>query len=159
MKGQSFPDIAVILSATPLPPHQVTGWADGDDVLKLARLADAATHKIGAAGNMSVAINADRSGEITLKLFATSPTNKYLNDVLILQSNTRTWAPISVTFQDLTRLDSAVSVAGYIKKLPEIMRGAGVNTQEWVIVCANLAVVLANPAFAGFNQLVAEAAG
>lgn len=159
MKASAFQDTAVIFSAAPLLPHEATGWADGDDVFKIAKLADAATFKVGAKGNMAVSINADQSAEITMKFFSNSPTNKYLNDVLNLQRNTRTWAPIGVTFQDLVRLDSAVAITGFIKKLPDITRGGGITNQEWTIVVPDIYIVLANPSFAGFNQAFAEAMG
>jgi hypothetical protein len=159
MKAYGFSDTVVVISAPPVvPAHEVTGYADGDDAIMITRREDAITDKVGADGRMAIARSANKSGEITLKLMQTSPTNHVLVEIHTLQQQKGgQFIPIQVLFQDTNRQDRAAAVAGYIKKLPEIQRGAGVNTQEWVIVCESLDVRLGDPNFVGLPAAVAEA--
>lgn len=159
MKAYSFLNTVVVISAAPLvPKHEVTNWADGDDALMIARREDAATDKVGADGRMAVAMSANKSGEITLKLLQTSPTNKVLNSIHNLQGGgPAKFIPMGIIFQDTYRQDRAVGTAGYIKKMTEVTRGAGINTQEWVIVVERLDFLLGDPAFTGFATVAAEA--
>ena len=125
---------------------------------EITRRNDAATDKIGADGKMAVAISADKSGEITFKLMQTSSGNKVLNAIAARQEGgPATFAPVQVQFQDTYRQDIGAGTAGYIKKRPEVTRGAGINTQEWVIVVERLDLLLGDPAFAGMATAVAEA--
>jgi hypothetical protein len=159
MKATSFLNTTVVVSALPaIPAHEITGWADGDDVLMLTRRNDGVTDKIGADGRMSISISADRSAEITLKLMSTSRSNKVLGAIYALQENgPQRFAPVNVLFQDKSRQDMGAGSYGYIKKLPDVQRGAGVNTQEWVIVVERLDLLLGDPAFVGLATLAAEA--
>jgi hypothetical protein len=159
MKAYSYLNWVVLVSAPPaIPPHQVGNFADGDDCLMITRRNDAVTDKVGADGKMSIAISADRSGEITLKLQQTSPSNKVLNAIADLQeAGPNTFAPILIQAQDIYRQDMGVGQFGYIKKRPEVTRGAGLNPQEWVIVVERLDLLLGDPAFIGLATAVAEA--
>jgi hypothetical protein len=159
MKAYSALDVTVVISALPaIPAHEVTHYADGDDAIMITRREDAITDKVGMDGRMSIARNANRSGEVTLKLMQTSPTNHVLTEIHTLQQQKGgQFVPISLVFQDTNRQDRAAAVVGYIKKLPEIQRGAGVNTQEWVIVSESLDVRLGDPTFAGLPSAGAEA--
>ena len=60
MKVYSFQNTVMLVNGV-----EITGWADGDDVIKIARRADSASDKIGASGDMMVSISADKSGEFT----------------------------------------------------------------------------------------------
>jgi hypothetical protein len=159
MKSYSFKDIAVLVSAPPaIPEHQVTGFADGDDVIMIERNTENAKYKVGAGGQMAVAITADRTGKITLKLQQTSPSNKIFNAIHSLQqAGPRKMAPVQIFLQDLSRQDTAVALAGVIEKLPSISRGEGINNQEWVFVCEDVEIFLGDPKFNGLATAVAEA--
>lgn len=159
MKAYSMLDVTVVISAPPVvPAHEVSHYADGDDAIMITRREDGVTDKVGADGKMAIARSANKSGEITLKLMQTSPTNHVLTEIHTLQQQKGgRFIPIEVLFQDVNRQDRAAAVAGYIKKLPELQRGAGVNTQEWVIVCESLDVRLGDPSFAGLPVAAAEA--
>jgi hypothetical protein len=159
MKAYSFLDTTVVISAPPVvPAHEVSHYADGDDSIMIKRREDGITDKIGADGKMALARSANKSGEITLKLMQTSPSNHVLVEIYTLQQQKGgKFIPIQVLFQDVNRQDRAAAVAGYIKNLPEITRGAAVNTQEWVIVCESLDVRLGDPNFAGLPVAAAEA--
>jgi len=153
MKAYSFLNTIVLVNGI-----RMTNWSDDDDALTIERLEDAAMHKVGVDGKMSVAISANKSGQITIKLMQTSPSNKFLNALHGTQGEGPfTFVPITVAFSDLYRQDSAVAAAGYLKKLPDIKRGGPVNVQEWAIVVERLDVLLGDPAFAGMPTAVAEA--
>lgn len=118
---------------------EITGWAEGDDVISVKRLADSASHKVGAGGDMMVAQSADRSAEITFKLQQTSSSNAYMQGLLDMQeAGPYTFAPIPVLFQDTWRNDIAEASAGYIKRESDLQRGTGGNTQEWTFIVERL---------------------
>lgn len=153
MKAYSFLNTVVLVNGVPL-----TGWAEGDDVINITRRQDGATDKVGADGKMAVAINADRSGEVTFKLMQTSSSNKWLNGLANLQAGgPLTFVPVAVLFQDTYRQDSGAGSLGYIKKLPDVQRGTDINEQEWTIVVERLDLLLGDPAFVGFATALAEA--
>ena len=76
MKRYSFQDTVVLVNGV-----EITGWADGDDVIGIKRRVDSVSDKMGASGEMMVSVSADRSGEISFKLQQTSSSNKYLNQL------------------------------------------------------------------------------
>ena len=143
MKIYSFINTVVIVNGV-----ELTGWADGDDVIKISRRTDAASDKIGADGSMMVALSADKSGEFVFKLMQTSPSNKYLSGLTALQENSpKTFIPCVVLFQDSFRNDLSTGTLGYIKKQPEVQRGMAGNAQEWTVVVERLDLLLGDPPF------------
>ena len=150
----------VLISASGFATFEIDGWGEGDDVLTVKRLSDLATHKIGAAGEMVVSLNPDRSGEITIKLQQTSSCNKKLWQLASTTRSATLWVPVFVFWQDSYRQDKAEGSPGYIKALPEMKRGREANEQEWTIVVANLELAMGDPAFApGSPQAVAQSLG
>lgn len=138
MRRYSFSDTVVIINGV-----EITGWAEGDDVIQIKRRADAATDKVGAGGSMMVSISADKSGEATFKLQQTSPSNKYLTGIAeAQQSGGELFVPVELLFQDSYRNDMAVGTHGYIKKQSDISRGAAAGHQEWTIVVERLDLLL-----------------
>lgn len=139
MRTYAFSNTIMIIDGV-----EVTGWSDGDDVIKIARLTDSASHKVGAGGEMMVSLSADRSGTFTCKLQQTSPTNKYLMDKLNLQESGigSLFTPVSVRFQDTFRNDMAAGAQGYIQKKPDTVRGINGNDYEWTVVVERLNEVL-----------------
>lgn len=134
MKRYSFLDTVMLVNGV-----EITGWADGDDVIKVARRNDSITDKIGAGGQMLVSVSADRSGEVTISLQQTSESNKYLSSLMSLQEAAgSSFVPVNVSFQDMYRKDLAEGTTGYIKKPAELQRGASANNQEWTIVVERL---------------------
>lgn len=135
MQVYSFSNCIAIVNGV-----EITGWAEGDDVIMHSRRVDGATDKIGADGNMMVSITSNRSGTIKYKLQQGSPSNKYLNDLLDLQSGEGTFIPIYLRFQDTFRQDMAQGTSGYIVKQPDMTRGSGLNDQEWSFVVEDLSL-------------------
>jgi hypothetical protein len=136
MKAYSFKNTILVLNGV-----EITGWDEGDDVIDIKRLADSASHKIGAAGDMMVALSADRSAEVSIKLQQTSSSNAYIGSLIDLQEGgAETFVPISLLFQDTYRNDMAEASAGYIKKPADMKRGTGVGPQEWTFVLESLSI-------------------
>jgi hypothetical protein len=159
MKAADFRGIAVVVAfpGSPLPPHQVTDWSDDSDAFTFKRRAQSVTDKVGVDGKMAIFLSADKSAEFGLKLFATSPSNKYLNTGLQLQDGgQKTFCPVSITFMDTNRQDKLVGVFGYIKQVPDISRGSEVKMQEWTLIVERGTALFGDPDFAAFLTAAAE---
>lgn len=158
MKAADFGSISVVVEFEGvLPPHEVTNWSDDDDCFMFKRSSPSATHKIGCDGLMAVFASSDKSGEFTLKVFQTSPTNKYLNAGLaLLENGGATFVPISIQFVDVNREDAIVGLFGYVQKVPDIARGKDSKVQEWVIAVETGIVDLGDPVFLNFARAAAE---
>lgn len=145
MKVYSFQNTVMLVNGV-----EITGWADGDDVIKIARRADSASDKMGANGDMMVSISADKSGEFTFKLQQTSSSNKYLMSLCALQEGgAKTFVPVNCLFQDTYRQDLATGTVGYLKKPADLSRGDKAGTQEWTVVVERLDMLLGDPALVG----------
>jgi hypothetical protein len=142
MQQYAFSNTIVLVNGV-----EITGWADGDDVINVKRRVDSISDKVGAGGNMAISISSDKSGEFTFKLQQVSISNSYLQSLMDSQElGGPTFVPIKVTFQDIYRNDLAIGSFGYLKKPADLTRGAAINNQEWGIVVENLKQVLgANP--------------
>lgn len=132
MKAYSFANTIVLVNGV-----ELTGWAEGDDVIQLARLNDSAMHVIGADGVMTMALSADRSGSCTFSLMQSSESNAYLSTLMNTQEN-GAFVPLFVQFKDTGGSDLGSGTQGYLTKPADMTRGTNVNAQEWVIVCERL---------------------
>ena len=132
MKTYSFLDTVVLVNGV-----EITGWAEGDDVIQLDRLNDSSSHSIGAGGEMTVAISADRSGEAIFSLQQSSSSNAYLS-LLVNGAENGAFVPIFMQFKDTGGNDLASGTQGYIAKPAGMTRGTGVNAQEWRIIVERL---------------------
>lgn len=132
MKDYSFLNTILLVNGIP-----ITGFDEGDDVIKLARLNPSGSHKIGADGEMSLSISSDRSGSITFKLMQTADSNGYLSGLITAQEN-GAFIPIFAQFRDTKGNDLGSGTQGYITKPADMNRGNSVSSQEWVIVAERL---------------------
>lgn len=138
MKQYSFINTVLIINGV-----ELTGWAEGDDVIQINRRTDAITDKVGAGGDMMVSVSADKSGEFTFRLQQTSPSNKYLAGICELnEGGASTMVPVVCLFQDTYRNDLATGTIGYLKKPTDLKRGAQGNNQEWTVVTERLDMLL-----------------
>lgn len=119
---------------------EITGWAEGDDVITADRLGDSASHTIGADGIMSVSLSADRSGELIFRLMQTSSSNAYLSGLINAQEN-GAFVPVFVQLKDTSNNDIASGTQGYIPKPANMTRGSSVQPQEWRIVVERLDLI------------------
>lgn len=128
MKEYSFLNTILLINGV-----EITGFSDGDDVILCERLNDSVTHKMGADGEMSPSLSADRSGRFLFRLMQTSDSNTYLSGLLNLQEN-GAFVPIFVQFKDVKGNDLVSGTQGYIPRPASMSRGTNVNSQEWSIV-------------------------
>lgn len=152
MPGQASAAVAftngvLILTCEPIGTEEVTGYAEGDDVIMLEFREDLITDKVGADGEMAISIGADKSAELTVKLLQTSPTNKFLSKVAALQGIPATFIPLSALFQDSNRQDIGTMLFGYVQKHAPIERGREANEPEWTMVFQRADVMFGAPSF------------
>jgi len=132
MKDYSFLDTTLLVQGV-----EIEGYDEGDDVIQLARLNDSGTHKIGADGEMTVAISADRSGTITFRVMQTSDSNAFLSGLINAQEN-GAFVPVFVQFKDIRGNFLGSGTQGYITKPADNAYGTNPNAREWVITVERL---------------------
>ena len=132
MKEYSFLNTLLLVNGV-----EIGGYDEGDDVIVLERINDSASHKVGADGEMSVAISADRSGTITFRLMQTADSNQYLSGLISAQEN-GAFSPLFVQFKDTKGGDLGSGTQGYIPKPATMTRGNATNNQEWIITVERL---------------------
>jgi hypothetical protein len=137
----------------------VTGWAPGDDVYKAERLKESVVYEVGADGEMTVSLVADKSGKITIKLMQTSPLNNLLMKICAAEDQLATFIPVVVSQLDTYRADSTQTVFGFIEKPSDQGRGAKAATQDWVFIFPRIQFVMGAPTFAGMPTELAEGLG
>ena len=138
MRAFSFANTILLINGV-----EITGWAEGDDVIKIERSNDSASHKIGAGGEMMVSLSTDKSGKVTFKLQQTSSSNVFLSKLCNLQDGgVETFVPVNVKFQDTYRQDTAEGTVGYITKDAPIQRGAQAGETEWSVNVERLDMLL-----------------
>lgn len=135
MKTFSFKDTILLVNGVP-----ITGYDEGDDVISLARLGDSAAHSIGADGEMTVSLSADRSGEVVFNVMQTSSSNPYLSGLITAQEN-GAFVPVFVQFKDTRGGDIGSGTQGYIPKPADMARGNSAQSQEWRIVVERLDLI------------------
>ena len=109
----------------------VVGFGDGTFV-QCEKMQDNFTEHIGAQGEVDVAINADDTGEITITVKQTSPSNSKLNKI----ANSKKEVPIEVI--DLN--DQGFKAGGnkaYIRKPAAIERSNEISTREYTFFVAD----------------------
>lgn len=132
MKEYSFLNTLLLVNGV-----EITGFDEGDDVITLDRLNDSGSHKIGADGEMSLAISADRSGTVVFRTMQTSDSNAYLSGLVNAQEN-GAFVPLFVQFKDTKGGDLGSGTQGYINRPATMTRGTSPNAQEWTITVERL---------------------
>ncbi len=134
MQTYSFKNVSLYVNDRP-----ITDFYEGDDVITVARREDAASDVVGADGKMAVALHANSSGTFTFRLKQTSSDAGYLYS-LSNASQAGNFTAVTARVTDARRSDVAVGTAGYILKPADMVRGQGINVQEWVIVVESLSL-------------------
>ena len=116
---------------------EITGYGQGDSVLTFARRNDSASDVIGIDGEMSISLSSDLSGESNFNLMQTSDSNIYLSGLIAAQEN-GLFVPIFCQYKDTRGGDLASGTQGYLKRPADMVRGATVNEQSWMIVVERL---------------------
>jgi hypothetical protein len=137
----------------------IDGWAEGDDVFKATRLKEIAELVIGAGGSACASLSADKSGEVTIKLLKTSPTNAFLSKLAASEDSVATFIPVEVQQVDTYRGDKVITTLGFIKKPADMQGGAKAPDVEWTFVFPQMYTEMTDPLFAGQPTAIAEALG
>lgn len=132
MRQYSFLDTVLLVNGI-----EIAGWAEGDDVIQIERFNDSAMHSVGADGEMTIALSADRSGFFQFNLQQSSESNVYLTGLVAAQE-AGTFAPVAVQFKDTLGNDLMSGAQGYIPRPANLQRGTGINSQQWRIVVERL---------------------
>ena len=138
---------------------EVSNYGKGDDVLSIERMANIADDEVGADGNMTVSLNADKRVKVTVKLMQTSPDNKRFSLQARAEDSLDSFVPVTGSWKDSYRNDSADFSIGYIQKHSDIKRGAHANETETVFIFERGDLLLGDPVFAGLPTATAEALG
>lgn len=118
---------------------EITGYAEGDDLINATRRVDSFSDVVGGDGQMAVSLNADRSGVITFRLLQTSKSNAYLSG-LIAAAETGINVVVTAQYVGIGNADVAAGSLGYIVRPADMTRGTAINMQEWSVVVENLAM-------------------
>lgn len=122
----SFKDVIFLLGGIP-----ITGFVDADDCIIVKRRADVVTPVVGADGQATVAQNADKSYDITVKLLQTSTSNATIQ-TLLTTSDTIATVQVPLQIQNLNGLDTCSCLSAVITKQTDMQFGKGVNGREWM---------------------------
>ena len=112
----------------------ITGFAD-DSMIEAEKNEDNITPHVGVLGEVSIAINADNTGTVTISLANTSPFIKILAE----KARANTIAPLSIIDMN----ENGVNVGGteaVIIKPPNVTIGKEVESQEVQFFVADYSV-------------------
>lgn len=112
---------------------EITGYAEGDDLLQFARRSDSFSDVVGGNGDMAVVKLTDKSGTLTMKLLQNSESNKYIRGLLNLAEN-GAFADITMQFTNTSSGETVSGIGGYITRHAEQTRGVNQNTMSWEFV-------------------------
>lgn len=121
--------VVVLVGATP-----IGGFSDGSSV-KVSRSNDMFTKSSGMDGVLSRVKSNDVSGEVTLTLAQTSPSNDVLSDYANRSADNDTFA---LSIQDLFGNSLYTSDAAWIKKHADAEFSKDISNREWILECSDL---------------------
>lgn len=124
----------------------ITGYAE-DSFIRVRRNTDSLTEHVGAAGELALTKNADKTGEIEIELLQTSETHLALSALLSTYEFIE-GAPIVVgelVINDPSGSAFVIAHNAYVKMTPEIELGSSQNSRIWTFGCETL-VYTATPA-------------
>jgi hypothetical protein len=137
MAGKMLKTYAMTQHVIEVNSRRMENFAKGDDVIGIKVREDTITDDTGADGNMMVYISADESCEVTLKFLHGAPENDYLKRQFDL-FKTGQIDGVSLSIWNTRDGKGEVARTGYIKKIPDNMRGNKAGDREWTIVCPRI---------------------
>ncbi len=141
MPVRSYDPGQVVLTVGGVP---INGFADGT-FISVERSEDSFTKTSGADGIVSRARSRDKSGEITITLAQTSPSNDVLT-ALNATDETTGAGVVPVQCKDLSGRTVLFTAFAWIRKPPAVEFGKEISDREWVMDCADLDMnVAGNP--------------
>lgn len=122
----SFKNVNVIFGIL-----ELTGFADGDDVVNIDYEADQFVDMAGAKGDVVRSQTNDNRCTVTVKLLQNALTNKELTAIYNADRKLGTGVQPMV-IEDKETGETYVINNAWISKFPTVTRGQGVNAMEWV---------------------------
>jgi len=133
LRSYSPKDVIVTVNGIPL-----TGYAP-DTFISISRNAELVEEEVGSDGSLSLTKVADKTGEITIMLQQTSPTNTALSAAALVQEYaTDEIIPMVITILDPSGSVLAAATNSYFKSYPSMDVGASQNAREWMFGCEDL---------------------
>jgi len=132
MKAYSFKNVVMLVQG-----QEITGWPDGDDVIRTERVEDSASHLVGVDGTMTVNISADRSGRIVFRLMQNSESNALLTGLITAQEN-GAFVPVFVQILNTEGGELISGTRGYLTRPADMQFGQNLQAVEWTIVVERL---------------------
>lgn len=117
------------------------GLAQDGDAISVTFDEDHVTKAVGMDGEVARAMNANRTGKITVRLMATSLTNQLLSAAKELDAASGT-AYYPLTVKDASGLDIHFAKEAWILKTPDSSYSKEIGIREWVFDCGQL---ISNP--------------
>jgi hypothetical protein len=114
----------------------IGGFADGT-AIKVSRTNQAYTKHTGLDGVVSRVRSRDKSGEITITLAQTSPSNDVMS-AFALADELNDAGVVPVLVKDGNGRSVALSGYAWIRKLPDQDYGKEISNREWVMDTADL---------------------
>lgn len=109
------------------------GAAVADEGITVAMAGEKNTMTIGADGEGMHSLHSDKSGQVTVRLLKTSPTNAKLNNLYNMQQgNTRKWGRNTITLNHTGSGDNITASKCAFKKQPDYVNAKDGALVEWV---------------------------
>jgi hypothetical protein len=127
LKTYDYNQVAVIIGGS-----QVSGLAEGDDVVSVEQDADAWNLTVGADGESTRSKSNNNSGTVTLKLMQTSDMNDILSSYYQADKLSNA-GKFPVMIKDNSGRTLHMAEQAWVQKLPTSSFGANAGEREWVI--------------------------
>lgn len=115
----------------------ITGFAEGDDAIKVTPDADDWSLSVGADGEASRSKSNNAAATVVITLKQTSDANDVLMGLRNLDRATGKGA-VPVFIKDSSGRALHSSDKGWIQKLPEATYGANAGNREWTLRCGEM---------------------
>jgi hypothetical protein len=135
MAIRTYDPSQVVVSVNGIP---VSGFADGTGV-KVSRSNNLYEKVNGMDGHTSRSKSMDRSGEISITLAQTSPSNTVFSTLAMLDETSNAGVCI-VAITDLSGSSQYATASAWIRKPADAEFGKTISNREWVFECVALSM-------------------
>lgn len=118
----------------------ISGFSDGD-AITVRRAEDMYFTRVGTDGGVARARNANKMGEIEIKLLQTSAVNNALSALLATDDLTNDGtAVVAISVMDGSGTSLCSATQCWIKSIPEAVFGKEVGERTWIFSAADLKI-------------------
>lgn len=115
----------------------LTGFAE-DSFIRIKRNSDVLTEVVGARGELSLTVVADKTGELELELLQTSPSNLALSALLAVMELGGVIPVGQFLVTDPSGSNITIANNAYLKGTPDIELAKDQNSRVWTFGCETL---------------------